>query len=477
MSTELPSSTKHLATSWSQMATMMTSGNSLLDTSFTFSLPVNPNNSLFLPAFMGAPCVSITLTIFLLAVPLGVSFGAENPPIIAPRKILPPSFLAPLLLYASVYSLLAVLRVFLGGDLPNSEDRLFFGDFLDFPPICKQDPLDVQMNYIKDHFASTDTTINLEDVPETMYGGVLPVAKSRKTKRKAISKDDYLEDASEQSSKKAKKAKKEKASSEVNVGSDVPTIQEEVQDLDAERVLNKRTRSGKEVASSQIAHDQPSIPKKKRKQAIRKLKVTTDAAEEEEEIDAATNLVTREVRKKKVEDAATLQKALKLAKQIKIPASSIAREDVGANAQEVTRDAEVVQEMVAIEAGSLLDIGAGVLEAVIPKASEGILNSQHTDNLIIVESGSTLSISSQSTSSTFSSDLDDVPLGQIYITIHKGLSPSTKTHKNPGVNYNTFEPMIPSVDERIGSLSQMRIDVCKGDSGVLQAFHHRQHAD
>ncbi|RHN45365.1 hypothetical protein MtrunA17_Chr7g0229991 [Medicago truncatula] len=154
-----------------------------------------------------------------------------------------------------------------------------------FSPICKKDPLDVQMNYIKDHFASTGTRISLQDVPENMYEGALPVAKSRKTKRKAISKDDYLEEAAEQTSKKAKKSQKEKASSELDVGSDMPTIQEEVQDLDAERVLNKRTRSGKEAASSQVASDQPPIPKKKRKRAIRKRRMAATASGEEEGVD------------------------------------------------------------------------------------------------------------------------------------------------------------------------------------------------
>ena len=37
----------------------------------------------------------------------------------------------------------------------------------DFPPICKQDPLDVQMNYIKDHFATNGKVIRLEDVQQT----------------------------------------------------------------------------------------------------------------------------------------------------------------------------------------------------------------------------------------------------------------------------------------------------------------------
>lgn len=32
----------------------------------------------------------------------------------------------------------------------------------DFPPICKQDPLEVEMHYIKDHFATTGTKIRLK---------------------------------------------------------------------------------------------------------------------------------------------------------------------------------------------------------------------------------------------------------------------------------------------------------------------------
>jgi len=157
----------------------------------------------------------------------------------------------------------------LNTDLKESDTMSNLMD--DFPTICKQDPLDVQMNYIKDHFATIGKRIRLEDVPETMYGGSLPIAKSRKTKRKALTKDEYLEDASEHPSKKAKK---EKVSTKVNeVGPAVPTIQEEVQDLDANTVLNKRSRSGKAVSTSQAQPPQPSIPKKKRKTAVRKLKI------------------------------------------------------------------------------------------------------------------------------------------------------------------------------------------------------------
>jgi len=54
-----------------------------------------------------------------------------------------------------------------------------------------------------------------------MYGGALPVAKSRKPKKRALTEAEYLDDdASEQPSKKAKK---EKASTQADPA--VPTIQ------------------------------------------------------------------------------------------------------------------------------------------------------------------------------------------------------------------------------------------------------------
>jgi hypothetical protein len=79
-----------------------------------------------------------------------------------------------------------------------------------------------------------------------MYGGALPVARRRKSKRKETSNEEYLE--AEQPSKKAKK---ERASDKLKIGgSGLPSIQEEVQDLNTDVVLNKRTRSGKAAASS-----------------------------------------------------------------------------------------------------------------------------------------------------------------------------------------------------------------------------------
>jgi len=67
----------------------------------------------------------------------------------------------------------------------------------DFPPICKQDPLDVRIYYILDHFEKTGQTIKLNDIPDTMYGGALPIAKSRKSKKRAISEVEYVEDSPE----------------------------------------------------------------------------------------------------------------------------------------------------------------------------------------------------------------------------------------------------------------------------------------
>jgi len=146
-----------------------------------------------------------------------------------------------------------------------------------FPPICKQDPLDVQMYYIHDHLKRTGENIQLEDIPETMYGGALPVAKSRKSKRKPLIEAEYLEDAPKQPAKKAKRAKKEKASTQVDHA--LPTIQEEVKDLAPAEVMTKRTRSGKEAEPSPPQPAQPTIPKRKRKPSVRKLKMAP--AEEE----------------------------------------------------------------------------------------------------------------------------------------------------------------------------------------------------
>ena len=97
-----------------------------------------------------------------------------------------------------------------------------------FPPICKQDPSDVRAHFVYEHWKATGETIKYSDIPDTIYGGSLPVAsKKRKAQKKATSEAPD-EEASEPQPKKAKKekAKKEKSASQVTeVGSAMPTIQ------------------------------------------------------------------------------------------------------------------------------------------------------------------------------------------------------------------------------------------------------------
>ena len=100
-----------------------------------------------------------------------------------------------------------------------------------------------------------------------------------------------------------------------------------------------------------------------------------------------------------------------------------------------------------------------------PEAPEGISETLHTD-VEIVELGFSSpsdirSNSPSSSSSTTSSDPDDIPLSKVNSILNKTLppSPSTKTTKKP--DHHTFVPMYPSVQERIMYMQQMRIDACK----------------
>jgi len=81
----------------------------------------------------------------------------------------------------------------------------------DFPPICKEDPLDIRINFVLEHYQNTRETIKLDEIPDTMYGGALPVARKRKPKRRTTSKAYDLEEASEPKQKKAKVAPKVEA--------------------------------------------------------------------------------------------------------------------------------------------------------------------------------------------------------------------------------------------------------------------------
>jgi len=95
------------------------------------------------------------------------------------------------------------------------------------------------------------------------------------------------------------------------------------------------------------APELPAIPKRKIKHVVRKKE--SKYVEVEEQGAEATQLVSREVRRKKVNDEA-IQRAIELAKHIEVLASNIAREDAAKAAQQVIKAAEVVQELAATEA-------------------------------------------------------------------------------------------------------------------------------
>jgi len=56
-----------------------------------------------------------------------------------------------------------------------NESRVVSNLMEDFPPICKKDTLDVKMALIADYYETHGKLISLDEVPEEMYGGELPV--------------------------------------------------------------------------------------------------------------------------------------------------------------------------------------------------------------------------------------------------------------------------------------------------------------
>jgi len=337
----------------------------------------------------------------------------------------------------------------------------------DFPPICKQDPLDVQLYFIHDHLKKTRETIQLEDIPKEMFGGVLLVAKGRKSKKRALTEAEHLDDASETPSKKVKKVK-------IATQAGTPSIQEEVQDLKPVKVLNKRTRSVKEAEPSPSQPAQPSIPRRKRKHVVKKLK----NAPEEEEIEEATKIVLREVRRRKEVDAADLEKALQLAKEIEVPAEVLAKESTVQATQLGIELTENLQQMAEVDDLVKANEGgqeeASCSEAVASEALKGNTDSLHTAEIVNIESSTSSNSrstpASLSTSSSTTSDMDDIPLNKVCENLNKRLSPSssTKTHKKP--DSDTFVPMYPSVVERIHDMQQRRINAC----GRLHVDHPLQ---
>jgi len=218
-----------------------------------------------------------------------------------------------------------------------------------------------------------------------------------------------------------KKAKKKKQAFQVQAtGSDIPTIQDEVQDLEPAKILDRRTRNGKTVGSSQSLPAQPSIPKKKRKHVVRKMKVSSYMMEKEEEVEATTELVRREIRKKKVDDAAALQKALEIAREIEVPAEALMKESTVEAAHKVIELSENLQQLVV--AGNVMNDAeesqkknAACSEVAALEARRGNTDSHNISNIIEIVSSTTSA--SLSTYVTTSSDMDDIPLNRVYANL------------------------------------------------------------
>jgi len=124
----------------------------------------------------------------------------------------------------------------------------------------------------------------------------------------------------------------------------------------------------------------------------------------------------------------------------------------------VIETAAVVQELAAFEAEVLAMVGTAEAKegnadtSEAPKsqeALEGKSDALNTD-IDIVELGSSsdtrTNSPSSSSSSISSSDEDDIPLSKVYSSINKTPSSSTKTTQKLD---DTFEPMYPSVEERM----------------------------
>jgi len=287
-------------------------------------------------------------------------------------------------------------------------------------------------------------------------------SKNNSTPRKRKSKKAIIEVVVEPKPKKQKQAKK--APQLIVVEPTLPTIKEEVADLGPVKILDKRTRGG----SSEAATFQPKPKIQKKKRNVRKLKVSTYDEQEDVEVEVATDLVTRMERRKKVaaessepkpdeHEAFIIEKAIGVASQLEIPTVTLMKETAMEDAKKVVEFAEAVQGLASEKTGKFLKATmeikrekacskAGISEAAGIKGNSSTHNI--FDNVIDLDSSSP------------STNIDDIPLNQVYKTLDKAFtpSPSNQTQKIPD-DVDAFESL--SIDERIGSLVQRRIDSCK----------------
>ncbi|RHN78894.1 hypothetical protein MtrunA17_Chr1g0170921 [Medicago truncatula] len=150
----------------------------------------------------------------------------------------------------------------------------------DFPPICKQDALEVQMHFIWEYFERTNVKISQKQRQREMYGGVLPVAKSRKTKRKALIKEDYLEEAPRKASKKSKRGKAESTSQVASEGSKKRKAQDDKEE-EEHSLRPRRIKAVKPtVRVSPMVEVTPKMEQEAKKVAEKELAIQKQLAEQ-----------------------------------------------------------------------------------------------------------------------------------------------------------------------------------------------------
>jgi len=108
----------------------------------------------------------------------------------------------------------------------------------DFPPICKQDPLEVRVMYMKEYFEMTGQIIKISDIPDEMYGGALPIAKNRKSLKRKMTEAEYLDDTPEFPAKIAKSS----APQPNPLVSNMLLLQQEAPEADDYEVLTKKNK-------------------------------------------------------------------------------------------------------------------------------------------------------------------------------------------------------------------------------------------
>jgi len=195
---------------------------------------------------------------------------------------------------------MSLVKSFIKLDIDLKESQVVSDLIIDFPPISKQDNLEVLPSYVLLHHERTSEIINYSSIPETQVGAPIRISRKRKAKKKKTE----VEDESEVKPKKQKKAKT--ATKLIVSEPTLQAIQEEIANFGPVEVLNTRTRGGSsvdvstEAATSEVVVPQSnlSIQKKRKRQPmkIRQMVQSKYTEEEDVEIEKATALVKKFVK-------------------------------------------------------------------------------------------------------------------------------------------------------------------------------------